>query len=506
MIYSFDPGSYEMKHSIIKKYTLTFMCLLACTILIIVTFFSLGLERVYKQERVKTLIRTYEMIEDAAEDGKLDSDDFHLEVENEIAGSSMSVVVMEPTGKAVTYLGGDSKMLIEQFYDILFGEKEDTTDIVSADAYKIQESRDWRIDGRNMVLYGHLSNGDMVLLKSAVQSMSESAEISTKFMIAIGAVMILLGCIVIYFITRRITTPILELSEISKKMAELDFSVKYVPREDNEIDHLGEHMNELASKLKETISELKTANNELKLDLDRKEQIDKMRTDFLSNVSHELKTPIALISGYAEGLKEGISEDPEDQDYYLDVIIDEADKMSRMVSKLLNLNQLEFGANEIEMEQFDITEMIRSELNSMQIMTDSNDIHVRFDQKDPVYVWADQYKTEEVLTNYLSNAVHHISGENLISVSLTQKKKCVRISVFNTGSPIPEEDLGRLWEKFYKVDKSHSRQYGGSGIGLSIVKAIMDAFHQDYGVCNHEDGVEFWFELDTTNGEQEEKE
>ena len=282
--------------------------------------------------------------------------------------------------------------------------------------------------------------------------------------------------------------------------------MKYIPREDNEIDHLGQHMNELADKLKETISELKTANNEMKLDLDRKEQIDKMRTDFLSNVSHELKTPIALISGYAEGLKEGISEDPEDQAYYLDVIIDEAEKMSHMVSKLLNLNQLEFGANEIEMEQFDITEMIRSELSSMQIMTDSNDIHVRFDQKSPVYVWADQYKTEEVLTNYLSNAVHHISGENIIAVSLTQKEKCVRISVFNTGNPIPEEDLDRLWEKFYKVDKSHSRQYGGSGIGLSIVKAIMDAFHQEFGVCNHENGVEFWFELDTTNGNQEEKE
>lgn len=495
-----------MKHSIIKKYTFTFVCLLACTILIFVAFFGIGLERVYKQERLKTLIRTYEMIEDAAQNNTLNSEDFRLELENEIAGSSMSVVVMDSTGQAITYIGGDSKMLTEQFYDILFGEKEDTRNIVSADAYKIQESRDWRIDGRNMVLYGSLSNGDLVLLKSAVQSMSESAEISTKFMIFIGVIMMLLGCLVIYFITRRITNPILELSDISRKMAELDFSVKYIPREDNEIDHLGQHMNELADKLKETISELKTANNEMKLDLDRKEQIDKMRTDFLSNVSHELKTPIALISGYAEGLKEGISDDPEDQAYYLDVIIDEAEKMSHMVSKLLNLNQLEFGANEIEMEQFNITEMIRSELSSMQIMTDSNDIHVLFDQKKPVYVWADQYKTEEVLTNYLSNAVHHISGENIIAVSLTQKEKCVRISVFNTGNPIPEEDLDRLWEKFYKVDKSHSRQYGGSGIGLSIVKAIMDAFHQDFGVCNHENGVEFWFELDTTNGNQEEKE
>jgi two-component system, OmpR family, sensor histidine kinase VanS len=492
-----------MKRSIIKKYTVTFILLLACTILVFVAFFAFGLEKVYKQVRLKTLVKTYEMIDAAAQEGRLNSEDFRLELENEIVGSSMSVVVMDSTGEAITYVGGDSKMLTEQFFDILFGQNEGTVNLESADAYVIQESRDWRIDGRNMVLYGHLTNGNMVLLKTAVQSMSDSAELSTKFMIIIGMIMMLVVGVVIYFITRKITNPILELSELSKKMAELDFTVKYVPREDNEIDHLGEHMNELSAKLKATISELKKANNELKLDLDRKEQIDQMRTDFLSNVSHELKTPIALISGYAEGLKEGISDDPEDQAYYLDVIVDEADKMSRMVNKLLNLNQLEFGANEIEMEQFDITEMIREELNSMQIMTDSNDIKVEFNQKDPVYVWADQYKTEEVLTNYLSNAVHHIDGENIISVFLTQKEACVRISVFNTGSPIPEEDLERLWEKFYKVDKSHSRQYGGSGIGLSIVKAIMDAFHQDFGVINHENGVEFWFELDTKTDEEE---
>ena len=138
-----------MKHSIIKKYTFTFVCLLACTILIFVAFFSIGLERVYKQERLKTLIRTYEMIEEAGENNTLNSEEFRLELESEIAGSSMSVVVMDSTGQAITYIGGDSKMLTEQFYDILFGKKEDTRNIVSADAYKIQESRDWRIDGRS---------------------------------------------------------------------------------------------------------------------------------------------------------------------------------------------------------------------------------------------------------------------------------------------------------------------------------------------------------------------
>ena len=225
--------------------------------------------------------------------------------------------------------------------------------------------------------------------------------------------------------------------------------------------------------------------------------LDEMRKEFLSNVSHELKTPLALIQGYAEGLRECIHEDEASRDFYCEVIMDEADKMNQMVKKLLTLNQLEFGNEYVAMERFDLTELIHGVIQSSSILLKQNEITLTFKTDIPMYVWADEFKVEEVITNFLSNAIHHAEAEKRIDIKYTQMEDYVRVSVFNTGKQIPEEDLDRVWIKFYKVDKARTREYGGSGIGLSIVKAIMDSFHRGCGVINHADGVEFWFELDT---------
>ena len=216
----------------------------------------------------------------------------------------------------------------------------------------------------------------------------------------------------------------------------------------------------------------------------------------MSNVSHELKTPIALIQGYAEGLKEGVNDDEESRDFYCEVIMDEASKMNNMVKKLLTLNQLEFGNDAISMERFNITALIKNYLQSVEILCDQKEIKVQMEDYPPVHVWEDEFKVEEVFGNYFSNAMNHVAGEKIIDVKLLQTDEKVRISVFNTGQPIPEESLSHVWEKFYKVDKARTREYGGSGVGLSIVKAIMNSMNQDYGVVNYDNGVEFWFELD----------
>ena len=256
-------------------------------------------------------------------------------------------------------------------------------------------------------------------------------------------------------------------------------------------------MNHLSDTLEKTISELKTANNELQRDIEKKEEIDEMRKEFLANVSHELKTPIALIQGYAEGLKEGIHDDDESKDFYCDVIIDESGKMNNMVKKLLTLNQLEFGNDVITMERFDVVAMIHNFLQSAEILIQQNEVNVRMEQTEPIYVWADEFKTEEVIRNYFSNAMNHVKGDKIIDVKYTMLENKVRIGIFNTGDPIPEDSLPHLWEKFYKVDKARTREYGGSGVGLSIVKAIMDSMNQQYGVINYTNGVEFWIELET---------
>lgn len=170
-------------------------------------------------------------------------------------------------------------------------------------------------------------------------------------------------------------------------MANLNFDAKYTSTSEDEIGVLGNNLNRMSGELEKTISELRTANNELQKDIEKKEQIDEMRKEFLSNVSHELKTPIALIQGYAEGLQECINDDQESREFYCDVIIDEAAKMNNMVKKLLSLNQLEFGNDTVNMERFDLTELVKGVVQSAQLLASQKEAEIRFLQEEPISVW-----------------------------------------------------------------------------------------------------------------------
>ncbi len=337
----------------------------------------------------------------------------------------------------------------------------------------------------------------IVLLRSNFESIEESVGIANQFLAYIGIIAVLLGSLAMLIISKKFTKPILDLAGIAKKMTDLNFDVKYKVKSMDEIGMLGSSINTLSDKLENTILELKQANNELMTDIQKKTELDEMRKEFLSNVSHELKTPISLIQGYAEGLKENINEDAESRDFYCEVIMDEADKMNKMVKKLLSLNELEFGNNQVNLERFDIVALIRAVLSSTEILFKHKEVTLHFEQAEPIYVWADENLIEQVVTNYISNALNHVNGQKIIEIKLIPREDTVRVAVFNTGENIPEEDIDKIWIKFYKVDKARTREYGGSGIGLSIVKAIMNSHNQQCGVINRSVGVEFWFELDT---------
>ncbi len=372
------------------------------------------------------------------------------------------------------------------------------------DNYTIERVTDVMTTTEYLEMWGVLDNGFLFMVRSPVEAIRESVDIANRFLLYAGLIAAFLGAAIVYVVSARIAKPIHHLADISERMTHMDFEVKFTDRSSSEIENLGENINILSATLEKTISELKTANNELKRDIEKKEAIDKMRQEFLSNVSHELKTPIALIQGYAEGLQAGINDDDiESRNFYCDVIIDEASKMNIMVKKLLTLNQLEFGNDQIAMERFDVVSLIRTYVQNSEILTKQEGIEVKMRRYDPIYVWADEFMTEEVFMNYFSNAMHHCAGDKIIEVKLQKKESCVRISVFNTGEPIPEDSLEHVWEKFYKVDKARTREYGGSGVGLSIVKAIMNSFNQECGVINYDNGVEFWFELDTTGASAE---
>lgn len=366
--------------------------------------------------------------------------------------------------------------------------------------YTIFKVYDKRIGSYYLELFGRVDSGSFIYLRTNYQSMNENIDMFNRFIGYAGTVVLLVSVLIMIFFGNSFAKPILQITDIAKRMSELDFEVKYPVTTHDEIGVLGSSINVLSETLEETISELKTANNELQKDIENKIQIDELRKEFLSNVSHELKTPIALIQGYAEGLQDNINDDQESREFYCEVIIDEAKKMNKMVKKLLTLNQIEFGKNQVTFERFDIVSLIQNVLQSAKLLAEQKEAVLSLDREyEPVYVWADEYMVEEVVTNYVSNAVNHVDFEKQIWVSLEMKEATVRVKVFNTGKRIPEEELEKVWIKFYKVDKARTRAYGGSGIGLSIVKAVMDSMNQKCGVLNHDNGVEFWFELDRQN-------
>lgn len=399
-------------------------------------------------------------------------------------------------GSAATKLDAESTKMFNDYYN---KNNKDIEVVKNSDSYVIQKVFVSRLGGTYIYLNGVLDNGDYVLLRSSVDSIHTYAELTNQFVVYIAVIIMIIGAIVMYIVSRRFTQPILELSEIAGKMSNMDFNTKYNVRTNDEIGTLGRSINQLSENLEEALSELKSANVELTKDLERKIQVDEMRKEFLSNVSHELKTPIALIQGYAEGLSENINDDQESRDFYCEVIIDEANKMNNLVKKLLNLNQLEFGQSAITMERFDIVDVVNSMIYNANILFKQKDVELQYNVQGPIYVWGDVYTVEEVFNNYLSNALNHVSNENIIGVSIVHEEDVVRVSVFNSGEQIPDEDIEKIWDKFYKVDKARTREYGGSGVGLSIVKASMEILGQKYGVLNRDNGVEFWFELDAKN-------
>ena len=485
-----------MKYSMKRQFVFIFILLITSTILLCLLANSTLLEKYYINNKKNVLIKSYASINAASSAGDITSELYDIELQKIRDKYNINVLVLDSDSKMVKTTMIDQEFAIKHLLNnIFYGvNKEDV--LVDNEGYMIQIVTDGRTQTEYIEMWGMLDNGYFFILRSALESIQESVSISNRFMAYVGCIAIVVSILLVIGLANRITKPIMELAGISERMKHLDFNAKYTGNDRTEIAILGHNINEMSEALESTISELKTANNQLLKDIEKKDQIDEMRREFLSNVSHELKTPIALIQGYAEGLREGINDDEESREFYCDVIIDEAAKMNIMVRKLLTLNQLESGSEVVSMERFDITALIRNYISSSDILLKERDISVRMEDYEAIYVWGDEFKVEEVFMNYFTNAIHYAQGENIIDVKLRSVDRQVRISVFNTGAPIPQDSIEHIWEKFYKVDKARTREYGGSGIGLSIVKAIMESMNQKYGVTNYENGVEFWFTLD----------
>lgn len=494
------------KHSIRIQFALVTILLIAATIGISLLANVFFLEKVYTKDKKQSLIETYQLLDKNCDREKLTDENFIAQLDSICGKYNLNMIILDERNYPILYSTMNLDALSNKLGKYLWGQNAPLEILEGTSYYMVQTSMDARVGKENMEMWGTLKNGYTFLFTTPLESIEESVAISNRFMRNIGLAAALVCGIVAWIYSRKISQPILKLADFSERLTKLDFEAKYTGNDKNEIGVLGNNMNTLSKSLEGTISELKTANIELLQDVQRKQELNEKRQEFIGNVSHELKTPIALIQGYAEGLKEGVISDEESRNYYLDVICDEADRMNRMVKNLMTLNELESGDKQITVERFDIVALVRNYIANAGLLLKDIDAKVSFSAPESLFVWSDEFKVEEIVMNYFSNAVHHVarpvgveddSVKPEIRICITDKDDKAKVTVFNTGKPIPEADLEHIWDKFYKVDKARTRAYGGSGVGLSIVKAIATSLNEECGVENVENGVTFWFTLST---------
>ncbi|MDO4563585.1 MAG: HAMP domain-containing sensor histidine kinase [Clostridia bacterium] len=371
------------------------------------------------------------------------------------------------------------------------------------DNYEIRLEEDSRLLSTFIYLTGSLSNGNSLMLRVPYASIAEASGTSNRLLVIIGLFSLVIGVLFIALAAKSITKPVTELSEIAGRMSELDFSRKYAGGRTDEIGHLGASINEMSSKLEVSIAKLKETNEQLKKDIEIINKTDQMRREFIANASHELKTPIALISGYAEGLCDNVATSKSDREFYCGVILDETAKMDKIIRQFLDFMELDYGTQDLNITTFDIRKTIDKVIRTCSFLWQKKGVEPHFDAPDPVLVDADEWKISHAITNYLTNAINHTEGE--ISITASESENGVRIGVYNSGKQIPEKERDNIWESFYKLDKARTRAYGGTGLGLSIVRSIVLMHAGEYGFENRPNGVEFYIVLKKLRDEQYKK-
>ena len=483
--------------------TFTMILVIVLTILIGFVFALTFATKYYVSAQRDNMLDLYESICEIYGDSQnidLYSESKRKQMDMACEQTQVSLYIMDPSGNTV-FSYGDSYILDDRLAQLLFGKEDDASAVYDGGSFVIQNIVGDE-DVKYVEMWGILDNNCIFIARTSYSSIENSIRITMRFFgfVSLGVVITII--VMLILLNHSYTRSLKRLIKAAQETNEGNFEFKFESSKGHKDDLgiLGDNIAQLAEKLEKTISELKSSNLNLENELKARIALEESRKKYMSDVSHELKTPLALISGYAEGLKEGIGETQEDRDYYLDVIIDEAEKMNIIIKRLATLNQLEQGQSAVSLERFDVVEAIDGFLNTMSIVLEEKGVDVYFDNSSRIFVWADEFLFEEVFINYINNAINHVDENRVIEITLryTQSRD-IRISVFNSGENIPEDETDKIWDKFYKVDKARTRAYGGSGLGLSIVKAVADSLGKECGVENRPDGVAFWIDLEAAS-------
>jgi len=335
---------------------------------------------------------------------------------------------------------------------------------------------------------------EIVYAFSSLQPVNEAVQVIKEFYLYfyIGALLVILLLSLIY--SNMIAKPLIKITKTAAKMANLNFTEKCEVKSEDEIGALAASLNLLSENLNEALTSLKDANTQLEKDIEKEKKLTEMRKDFVASVSHELKTPITLIEGYTLALNDDVLEGEEKQ-YFIDVIMDESRKMNSLVSDMLNLSQLESGNFKLVKEEFLLHELVKPVARKFSSLLIEKNIILKLHLIENIKVNADWNRIEQVLTNYMTNAIRHTNNNGFITIEMLENEDAICVEVENSGSKIEEDETNKIWDNFYKIDKSRTRKLGGTGLGLSIVKNIVLLHGGRCGVENTENGVKFYFIL-----------
>ncbi|PGU38457.1 sensor histidine kinase [Bacillus cereus] len=327
---------------------------------------------------------------------------------------------------------------------------------------------------------------------ASLQPVNEAMLVLKDYYVYALIIVFLVIILLSFYYSKIIVKPLIKMNRVTKKMANFDFSEKLPVTADDEIGGLSGSINTLSVNLKDRIDRLNVANTKLQQDIERERQLEKTRKEFISGVSHELKTPLSVIRSFAEGIKDGVSKDTT---YYTDVILEETENMNRLIVEMLELAKLESGTYKLDMTTFSIGELIQQVYTKLLFSMEEKHLQVSIDVDSSIFVKANRSRIEQVVVNLLSNAIRYTPDGEKIQVSVIAMEDTVKVEIENTGNPIPEDSLEKIWDRFYRLDASRSRHTGGTGLGLSIVKNILDLHHAEYGVYNTTNSVVFYFNL-----------
>ena len=448
-----------------------FLCLsiFSIVILLLIWFFQIFLlNNYYEYYKTNKLTETISLIKN-----EFDSENLYDTLENISYNSNFCIEVIKDNKTIYSSLQDDRGCI-----DINDNSKilKNKVDFMNSDKEELKLKTINPKFNNLTLLYGYrINDNDFVFLNTSIEPLGSTIEILKNQLISISIIVIILSFIIAYFLSSSLSKPITKLTKSAAALSNGNYNVDFnVDSNINEIKELGTTLDYAKNVLKNT---------------------DELRRDLLSNVSHDLKTPLTMIKAYAE-MEKDFDNSKDKHDNNMNIIIEEVDRLTILVNDILNLAKLESNIEKLNIEEFDLTRLINTILNRFKIFEITKNYEFIFNTQEETLIKADKQKMEQVIYNLISNAINYTGSDKKIYINLFNEKKKIRIEIKDTGKGIKKNEINKVWDKYYRSEKKYKRNTVGIGLGLAIVKNIFILHGFKYGIISEENkGSTFWFEI-----------